>query len=294
VIGDYWRVTKPGIVGGNLVSVMAGFFLAGGASASLLPVLVGMALVIASACVLNNCLDRDLDRRMRRTRNRALARGAMSPRAACIYAAVLGLAGFGLLAARTNGLALGMALAGFVVYVVVYTLIMKRRSPWATWVGSLAGAAPPLAGYGAASGRFDAGAVVLLLVFGLWQIPHFYAIAVSRLDDYTAAGIPVLPAVRGVDATQRQIITSILAFTAAAAMLGIAGYAGSGYLVVAVTCGLVWLALACCGRAVAGDRAWARRVFVASLVTLCAVSAMMAIDAPAHPAPVVLSMAQVG
>lgn len=295
MIGDYWRVTKPGIVGGNLLSVIAGFFLARGTDASLLmPTLAGMALVIASACVLNNCLDQDLDRHMRRTRYRVLARGAMMPRRACIYAAALGLGGFGLLAARINALALGMALAGFAVYVVVYTLWLKRRSSWASLIGSLAGAAPPLAGYCAASNRFDAGAVMLLLIFGLWQIPHFYAIAVCRLDDYTAAAIPVLPAIRGVDATQRQIIAYILAFTVAALMPGIGGYAGSGYLVVAAACGLGWLALACRARTAGGDRRWARRVFVASLVTICAVSVMMAADEPAQPAPVVVSMAAMG
>lgn len=292
MIRDYWRVTKPGIIGGNLISVTAGFFLARGAHVSmLLPTLAGMALVIASACVLNNCLDRDLDRRMRRTRGRALARGAMRPRAACIYAAALALAGFGLLAARTDALALALALAGFSVYVVVYTLWLKRRSAWATWIGSLAGAAPPLAGYAAASGRFDTGALMLLLIFALWQIPHFYAIAVCRLDDYTAAAIPVLPAVRGVEAAQRRIIACILAFTLAALLPAVGGYAGAGYLAVAAVCGLGWLALAWRARSCSGDRRWARRVFVASLVTICAVSAMMVADTPARPVPVVLSMA---
>jgi heme o synthase len=277
----YWQVVKPGIVGGNLIAAAGGLLLAAGGhadAARLASTLGGIGLVIASACVLNNCLDRDVDRLMARTRDRVLARGQMTPRAAVIYAAVLGITGIAVLGAAANALAVAIVMAGFAIYVGVYTLVMKRRSLYAPLAGSLAGAAPPLAGYCAMSGRFDAGAAILLLMFALWQIPHFYAIAVYRLDDYIAAAIPVLPVSQGVAATRRHIIAYILAFAAASLLLGLAGYADGSYLTVAAAANLAWLGLAWMYRP-PYVRLWARRLFVCSVVTICALSVMMSIDA---------------
>jgi protoheme IX farnesyltransferase len=285
VLGRYWQVAKPGIVGGNLIAVAGGFLLASGGHAPagpLLATIAGMALVIASACVLNNCLDRDLDRRMARTRGRVLARGLMAPRDAAIYALVLGLAGLAVLVIGGHALAAAVALAGFAVYIGIYTVAMKRRSVHAPLAGSLAGACPPLAGYCAAGGRIDAGALILLLMFALWQMPHFYAIAVYRLDDYAAAGVPVLPVSKGVATTRRHIIAHVLAFGATALALGLAGYAGGLYLAVAAASAAAWLVLAWAYRP-ASPRPWARRLFVCSIVVICALSVMMAVDAAVPP-----------
>ena len=110
-------------------------------------------------------------------------------------------------------------LAGLVIYVGVYSLYLKRNSVYGALIGSLAGAAPPLAGYCAVTGRFDLGAVILLSIFSLWQMPHCYAIAVFRFDDYTAAAIPVLPVKQGTAAAKKHIVGYILAFMAATLML---------------------------------------------------------------------------
>jgi len=181
---------------GNLVSAAAGFFLASKGRVdgfALAATLIGISLVVASGCVFNNCIDRKIDRKMVRTRNRGLAKGLISLNSAMLYATILGAAGMALLWAATNLLCVVITLAGLVIYVGVYSLYMKRNSVYSTLIGSLAGAAPPLAGYCAVTGRFDMGAVILLSIFTLWQMPHCYAIAVYRLEDYTAAGIPVLP-----------------------------------------------------------------------------------------------------
>ena len=181
---------------GNLISAAAGFFLASKGQIdghALLATLIGISLVVASGCVFNNCIDRKIDRKMVRTHDRALAKGVISLRIAVSYATILGVAGMTLLCAATNLLCVVITLAGLVIYVVVYSLYMKRSSVYSTLIGSLAGAAPPLAGYCAITGTFDMGAVILLSIFTLWQMPHCYAIAVYRLEDYTAAGIPVLP-----------------------------------------------------------------------------------------------------
>ena len=199
MLRNYYQVTKPGIIFANMISATGGYFLAskGDVDISLPMTIAGISLVIASGCVLNNYLDRDLDRRMARTCNRVLARGLMSPTAAGCYALALGVGGMALLALTTNILCVAILFAGFLVYVGIYSLYLKRHSIHAPLVGSLAGATPPVAGYCAASGQFDMGALILFSIFALWQMPHFYAIAIYRLDDYAAAGIPVFPLQRG-------------------------------------------------------------------------------------------------
>jgi heme o synthase len=285
MIRDYWLVTKPGIIGGNLISFAGGFFLASRGHADialLLPAAIGISLVIASACALNNRMDIDLDRIMLRTRKRALVRGAMSPKAAALYAALLGFAGTAILVKIDNPLSVAIVLAGFAIYVIVYSKYLKRNSVHATLIGSLAGAAPPLAGYCSVSGRFDMEAVILLLIFVLWQMPHFYAIAIYRLDDYIAASIPVLPAEQGIPVTRRHIVGYIMAFVAATLTLSLAGYTGYIYPSVAAILGLIWLNVAWEGYKAPNDRSWARKVFICSIVIMSALSITMSVD-PAKP-----------
>ena len=146
-------------------------------------------------------------------------RGSSQLPSAVSYATLLGLAGLALLWAATNLLAVSIVLAGLMIYVGVYSLYLKRHSVYGALIGSLAGAAPPLAGYCAVTGRFDLGAVILLSIFSLWQMPHCYAIAVFRFDDYTAAAIPVLPVKQGTAAAKKHMVGYILAFMAATLML---------------------------------------------------------------------------
>jgi len=295
VFKDYFLVTKPGIVCGNLISAAGGFFLASRGRIDmdvLLATLTGLSLVIASGCVFNNCIDRDLDRKMVRTRHRALASGDMPLKAALIYASLLGAAGTALLCAAANGLAVGIALAGLAIYVGVYSLYLKRKSIYGTWAGSLAGAVPPLAGYCAVSNRFDAGAWILFSIFILWQMPHCYALAVYRYTDYSAAAIPVLPVERGTAAARKHMRVYILAFTAATAMLTLNGYTGCRYLAAAAAMGLSWLYIAWSGDRTSGDRLWAKKLFVFSILTITAVSLMMSIDAMMPvPSPMLLGCA---
>jgi protoheme IX farnesyltransferase len=292
---NYLLVTKPGVVGGNLISAAAGFLLASKGQLAGLPLpatLLGIALAVASGGVCNNLIDRQLDRQMLRTRRRPLARGLISPGGALAYAALLGLAGLLLLWTAANLLAVAIVLAGWVIYVGVYSLYLKRRSVYSVLVGSLAGAAPPLAGYCAVSGRFDLGAVILLAIFSLWQMPHCYAIAVWRREDYTAAAIPVLPVKQGAAAARKHMVGYILAFMAVTAMLTFGGYTGYRTLAVAAGLGLSWLYLAWRGCRAEDERRWGRQLFVFSLVTIFLLSAMMSIDGVGPvPAGLLLSWA---
>ncbi len=281
VIKDYLSLTKPGIVLGNLVSVGGGFFLASRGSVDaglLLATVLGIALVIGSGCVFNNFIDRDIDAKMLRTCNRVLVQRKISPRAALLYGAILGFAGFWLLYRATNLITILIVLFGFGVYVGLYSLCLKRNSSYATLVGSLAGAAPPLAGYCAVTNHFDLGAVILLFIFSLWQMPHAYAIAIFHLEDYTAAAIPMFPVAHGVPATQKHMVRYVAAFTVAALMLPLDNYTGWGYLVVALAMGGYWLHMAWSGRAVVDERAWARRIFIFSIAMIMALNVMMSVD----------------
>lgn len=274
----YYWLTKPGIIYGNLLAVGSGFFIAAARTDTYLLLLVetaaSIALVIASACVLNNYIDRDIDKAMKRTSWRALASDTIPVRSALVFASALGLAGFTMLAAFTNRATFIVGLVGFIDYVAVYAWA-KRRSWHGTLVGSVSGSAPLVAGYTAVTARFDAGALLLFLIMAFWQMPHFYAIAMRRLKDYRAAGIPVLPAVKGMRAAKSQIIIYIAAFMVTDILLYAAGYAGRFFAVAMGLYGAVWLSMGVKGFSAANDKRWAKKMFLYSLIflpTLLAVS----------------------
>ncbi|KQO28154.1 heme o synthase [Pseudomonas chengduensis] len=292
LLKQYLNLAKPGIVFGNLISVTGGFFLASRGDIDLalyFATALGVSLVIASGCVFNNYIDRDIDQKMERTRNRVLAQGLVSPVHAIVYACVLGVAGVALLYAATNTLAVMLVLMGFVVYVGLYSLWLKRGSVYGTLVGSLSGAAPPVVGYCAVSNEFDAGAAILLLIFSLWQMPHSYAIAIFRFNDYQAANIPVLPVIKGISAAKRQIVLYIAAFVVATLMLTLSGYAGYSYFVVAALSGAYWLWMGVSGYKAVDDRVWARKLFTFSIISITMLSVMMSVDFISAPEQVLVT-----
>lgn len=184
-----------------------------------------------------------------------------------------------LLLVAANALAMLLAVIGFVVYVGIYSLYMKRKSVYGTLIGSLSGAAPPVIGYCAVTNEFDTGALILLLIFSLWQMPHSYAIAIFRFKDYKAANIPVLPVIKGISVAKTHIFLYILAFMVATLMLAISGYAGYKYLVVGAAVSLWWLGMAISGfKTENDDRVWARKLFIFSIVAITSLSVMMSVD----------------
>ncbi|HCH7937303.1 TPA: protoheme IX farnesyltransferase [Providencia rettgeri] len=279
---QYLQVTKPGIIFGNLISVIGGFLLASKGSIDyplFVATLLGVSLVVASGCVFNNYIDRDIDRIMERTKNRPLVKGLIDPKVSLIYATVLGIAGMLLLLVAANALAMLLAVIGFIVYVGVYSLYMKRKSVYGTLIGSLSGAAPPVIGYCAVTNEFDTGALILLLIFSLWQMPHSYAIAIFRFKDYKGANIPVLPVIKGISVAKTHIFLYILAFMVATLMLAISGYAGYKYLIVGAAVSLWWLGMAISGfKTENDDRVWARKLFIFSIVAITSLSVMMSVD----------------
>jgi protoheme IX farnesyltransferase len=241
-----------------------------------LGVVFGTALVIASACVFNNYIDRGIDRKMNRTKKRALASGQISQQAALLYACLLGIAGFRLLLVYTNNLVALIGLLAFVDYIVLYGF-SKRHSVHGTLVGSVAGAAPPVAGYCAVTGRFDLGAFIIFLIMVFWQMVHFYAIAIRRANDYKAAGIPVLPVARGIRETKIQMILYTIAFIFAVIDLSLRGYTGLMFASVMGALGLVWLYKGLRSFNIKDDVAWAKQMFLFSLIVLLSFSVMLSV-----------------
>lgn len=280
VLGQFVALTKPGIIFGNMISVMGGFFLASQGEASLtlfFATLVGLALVIASGCAFNNLIDRDIDALMERTRNRPLVQGTITPATTAGFATLLGLAGFTMLL-NTNLLTAGLAAFGFAIYVGAYSLYFKRHSVYGTLIGSLSGAVPPVVGYCAVTGEFDLGALILLVTFCIWQMPHSYAIAIFRFRDYQAAGIPVLPVAKGIKLAKGHIVGYTGVFILASLALTAAGYTGIAYFVVMLMMGLYWLKLGVDGYRATDDVKWARGNFGFSILTVTVLSVMMAVN----------------
>jgi protoheme IX farnesyltransferase len=277
---NYYLLMKPGIIMGNLITVAAGFLLAahGVMDVSLFfATLLGLALVMGSACVWNNFIDRPLDRKMKRTQNRPLVKGTISSKRAVFFGICLGLAGVLILQLYTNLLTVCIASVGFFVYVVLYSL-WKGKTIYATAIGSIAGAVPPLVGYCAVSNHFDIGAVVFFAILVLWQMPHFFAIALVHFEDYQAASIPAFPIKKGAFAAKKRMLAYILAFTCASLLLTFFEYTGYFYMTVVAILGTAWTLLALQGFKCSNDKLWAKKMFRLSLVIITLMSLVIPLD----------------
>lgn len=281
-INIYYSLTKPGVLYGNALTAAAGFLLASRGDVDVwlfLALSVGITLVIASACVLNNYLDQDIDKKMARTKQRALVRGDIPGKNAVIFSVFLGVVGFIILSLYTNSLVVLIGAIGFIDYVLLYGMLSKRLSIHGTLVGSISGAAPILAGYCAVSGVLDVGAVIVFAILFLWQMPEFYSIAIYRHDEYKAAKIPVMSVVKGIKSTKIQIFLYTIAFVIATILLTIFGYTSFTYLVVMVALGAYWLWLGAKGFRTNNDDAWARQMFKFSLIVLLVFCGLISVDA---------------
>ncbi len=278
---DYLTLTKPGINASNLMAAFAGFWLAGHGQLDLLlllATLLGTALVIAGGCALNNVIDRDIDPLMSRTQKRPVASGRVRPMVALWFGIGLTLTGFVVLAALVNPLAAFLAMIGHFVYVGIYSLWLKRTTTLNTVVGGISGAVPPMIGWAAVTGSIDPPAWILFTFMFLWQPPHFLALAIRRMEEYRAAGVPMLPVVRGFAETKRQNFLYVAAMVPASLLLVQTGVVGILYLVVATVLGLVYIGLSLEGFFTKDDHRWGERMFYYSLVYLTAMLLVMIVD----------------
>ena len=272
-------ITKPGIIVGNVITVTGGFFL--GLQARpfnfvlFIATLLGMSCVMAAGCVFNNCIDRDIDALMERTKNRVMVSGLISLPVAMIYAVCLALLGALVLLLWTNLLTVIVALCGLFFYVVVYSLWAKRHSVYGTAIGGIAGSVPPVVGYCAVTNRLDLGAAILFFLLFFWQMPHSYAIAIYRLKDYKAAAIPVLPVKKGAHAAKVSMLIFVILFLMAAVLPFLFHLKGLLYLIVAGGASVWWLYHAVSGFFIDDIVVWARKFFLTSVIVITAISLVM-------------------
>ena len=280
-IGALYRLTKPGVTYGNLITTVAGYLFAANGRIDWLvfvTLTIGTWAVIASACVINNYLDQDIDAVMERTKKRPLLTGEVTAKQALVFGALLGMGGTFLLAIFTNYLVAGIGVFGWVVYVWLYGAFSKRKSVHGTLVGAVSGAVPILAGYVAASGVLDIGAVLVFAALLFWQGPEFYSIAIYRKKEYAAAGIPLMSVVRGVKTTIRYIFASTVGFSASALLLSVYGYTSTTYTVIMSVACTYWVWLAVKGLRASQPEVWARQMFRFALVALLLFSFLISVD----------------
>lgn len=281
---SYLQLMKPGITLSNTISAIAGFLLAVSVVMPSWPVLwqtalgviCGTALIIASACVVNNVLDRGIDKRMKRTAKREVASGSIRVPQALAYAAALGVAGFALLFFLTNFLTFMLGVIAYVWYVAIYGYA-KRTTSYSTLIGGVAGSLPPMAGYTALTGSIDIAAILLFVILFCWQMPHFYAIAMFRRDDYASAKLPVWSVAYGMKSTKAQIFVFTALYAISAALLTFFGYTGIIYLVLSAVLSIYWLYKGASTYTKLDDVKWARMMFGISLLVLLATCAFIAL-----------------
>ena len=242
---SYVELVKPRVIALMMFTVVVGMLLsqAGWPHWTVLTFgTLGIGLVAASAAAANHVIDQRIDALMARTRGRPLPRGVLGTVQAAVFAIVLGLAGLALLLWVSNPLCAVLTLASLLGYAVVYSLLLKKRTPQNIVIGGAAGAAPPLLGWVAVTGQVEAGALVLFLIILIWTPPHFWALAIHRRDDYAHAGIPMLPVVRGVTYTTAQILYYSIALGAVSLLPVVIGMSGSLYLFGALALGARFIA----------------------------------------------------
>lgn len=209
---DYYEMTKPNVVMLLLLTALVGMCLATPQWVDwkvLIAGLAGIGLLSSAAAVINHVVDHRIDSQMARTYNRPVAKGKVSVSHALIFAAVMAVAGYGILEFTINRLTALLTLASLVGYAFVYTMFLKRATPQNIVIGGLAGAAPPLLGWTAVTGEIHAHALLLVLIIFTWTPPHFWALAIHREKEYAKAKVPMLPVTHGVEFTK----TSVLLYT---------------------------------------------------------------------------------
>lgn len=268
IVKGLYNTAKPGIVGLTLVAALTGIYVG---TRGVFPgwekiawLFATLALATAGACMLNNFWDQDIDRLMGRTHKRALAAGTVPPRLALAVGLLLSTVPVAVMAVTVNALAALLTAAAVFGYVVIYTMIAKRRTPWANQLGGIAGALPPVIGCAAATGSVDAGAWVLFAIMAVWQQPHALSLSLKYRDDYARARVPVFPVVKGVGATKLRIAVHaaiLLPVTLLPAALGMVGVI---YLATALLTGTLFLTM--CLRFLWSTRDCDLRLFFFSLI----------------------------
>jgi protoheme IX farnesyltransferase len=278
LLGDYLELTKPKVQSLLLLTTIATMYVAGDPSPMLVALTcLGGYLSAGGAGAVNHWFDRDIDRQMARTANRPVPAGRVSPRAALAFGCTLAALSLLELTLAVNALAALLSFAGFLGYVFVYTIWLKRRTPQNIVIGGAAGAVPPLVGWAAVTGSVGGTAVMLFFIVFFWTPPHFWALSLLMKGEYEKVGVPMLPVVRGEAETRRQILLYAVLLYAVTQLPFCAGGFGEIYLLASLALGIGFIASAVrlYRRA---DRRSALRLYLFSLVYLALLFCAMVAD----------------
>jgi heme o synthase len=278
LLSDYLELTKPKVQSLLLLSTIATMYVAGDPSVGLVALTcLGGYLSAGGAGAVNHWFDRDIDAQMKRTSSRPIPSGRVSPRAALLFGCALACLSVLELSLAVNPLAAALSFSGFLGYVFVYTVWLKRRTPQNIVIGGAAGAVPPLVGWAAVTGSVSGTAVMLFFIVFFWTPPHFWALSLLMKDEYRKVGVPMLPVVRGEAETRRQILLYSALLYAVTQLPFCAGGFGGIYLVASIALGLGFVAgaLRLYRRA---DRRSALRLYLYSLAYLALLFSAMVAD----------------
>jgi protoheme IX farnesyltransferase len=291
-IRAYVALTKPRIIELLLVTTVPAMVLATREVPGIQPMdwlrltlwtLIAGTLAAGAANAINQYLDRDIDERMVRTRRRPLPANQVTPERAMVFGIVLGVISVALMAWFVNLVAAFLTLLAIAFYVFVYTIMLKRSTPQNIVIGGAAGALPPVIGWAAVTGGIGLPALMLFLLVFYWTPPHFWALALRIRTDYAAAGVPMLPVVRGIAETSRQIALYTVLLVAISLVFAVVAQMGVVYLVAAVVLGGIFLWRAFLlwrqGSAPEASTAQAIRLYRYSISYLTLLFAAVAVDA---------------
>jgi protoheme IX farnesyltransferase len=279
VVGDYVELTKPKVQSLLLLTTITTMYVAGDPSLSLVALTcLGGSLSAGGAGAVNHWFDRDIDAQMARTANRPVPAGRIAPAAALWFGIVLAALSFAELSLAVNVLSATLALAGFLGYVFVYTVWLKRRSPQNIVIGGAAGAVPPLVGWTAVTGSLDPTALYLFAIVFYWTPPHFWALSLLMKDEYARVGVPMMPVVHGETETRRQIVLYTGLLFVLTLLPVVFGFFDAIYAAAAVALGTAFMVLAVHLQRTA-DRRSALRTYLFSLLYLALLFCAMVADA---------------
>ena len=281
LVADYVRLTKPRVISLLLLTTLLAMIMAAQGwpdGSTVLWTMIGGYLAAGGANAINQWFDRDIDARMRRTSNRPIPSGRLGATHALIYALTISVASALILGFGANWLTAGLAMLGLLLYVFLYTLWLKRTTTQNIVIGGAAGAVPPLVGWAAVDGSIGLAALILFAIVFYWTPPHFWALALLLKKDYAEAGVPMLPVVRGVEETARQVLLWTVVLVGVSLLPVAAGVSGGLYLASALVLGGLFLASA---RQLAKrpDERRARSTFSYSMLYLALLFTALAIDA---------------
>lgn len=282
---EFIKVIKPGIILGNLITLMSGFFLASQGGQIKYDVLfytiISVMFIIASACIINNILDKDIDQYMQRTKKRIL----------CVFhgnvwlifflwcfAFFLLVFGCMILYFHINILCIMISLISYFFYVFLYSFVLKRTFIFSTIIGSVSGSTPPILGYVAVKNHLDLFCIIIFFMFSFWQIAHSYSISIFRLKDYQRVRIPLFAVIYGVEKTKIHISICIIFLMLLNFFLYFFYYVSILYFFFITISVLIWYFFSVFGNLFFNDLMWSRIMFLSSILVIFLISFMMFVN----------------